>query len=132
MTDEGFVVAPDVTKFAGYMFVPNEQLDEVAQFPLADLFRERTPEELAAGEARATAANKAVHAEFARVLDAAGTHPAAAAVLRLHAPSADGRWCEGCEGDAPEWPCRTTLLVAGTMGVEMVEDPWSEGYLSVQ
>jgi hypothetical protein len=107
--------------------VPDELLEEQVQFPLSELFRQRTPEELAALSARETAANTAVHAEFARVLDTAGTHPAAAAVLRLHSPSADGRYCEGCDGDT-DWPCRTTLLVAETMGVEMPDDPWTDAY----
>lgn len=126
VTDEVFIVP-------SYMQVPAELLADVVTFPLADLFRRRTPEEIAAGDARRAAVSAAVQAAYRAVLADAGAHrdATAVAVLELHRPSDDGRWCEGCDGgpdDSGEWPCRTTLTIAGLLGVEVPTDPWSDGY----
>jgi hypothetical protein len=95
--------------------------------------RPQTPEEMAMTDARRAAATAAVQAAYRLGLAAAATNPMAVAVLELHRPSDDGRWCEGCDGgpdDSGEWPCRTTLTVGRLLGVEIPDDPWSDGYLA--
>lgn len=122
-----------VQKLASYVQIPTEMLTGVVTFPLSDLFRPRTPEEIAASDARQAAATAAVQAAYRAVLTDAGAHRDATAVtvLELHRPSDDGRWCEGCDGgpyDSGEWPCRTTLTIGRLLGVEVPGDPWSDGY----
>jgi len=122
-----------IQKLSGYVMMPSSLLDDAVTFPLADLFRPRTPAEVAAGEARQAAATAAVQAAYRAVLADAGAHRDATAVtvLELHRPSDDGRWCQGCDGgpdDSGEWPCRTTLTIGRLLGVEVPTDPWSDGY----
>jgi hypothetical protein len=93
---------------------------------------EPTPEERAemdreAAESQRREAEREAKLAAARDQLAAITDPLARATLDLHHEDERGD-CEGCdfagyECEPPEWPCRTTVLVARHYGIDLGDTP---------
>lgn len=93
----------------------------------SDPFRVPTSAERVAHRARTVRADAAVLAEHERLLAASAGDSTARAVLAVHCPegsSCAGDASGGYEDEPPDWPCRTVLVVARQVGVELAEDVW--------
>lgn len=84
---------------------------------------ERAAMDREAAESRRRADERAELLDAARRELAALTDPLARAVLDLHAENergeCEGYDFEGYEAEQPEWPCRTTHVVADYLGIEL-------------
>lgn len=111
-----------VTKFAAYMFVPDEVLRDCQ-------WRPATPEDRAEQDRQRAAVRTDTVGAHARLL--ADVDGLAHEILTLHAPTYDTyragtAVCEGCDVDGhgdqeqPYWPCRTYRLVAEHHGRRFV------------